>query len=135
MSLKKIKKITEEYYNTVEPYDEPVDIFKNPSTLELGKLWNEKKIVRGWVDGNDVYVWDGDSATHYDVKLDGEYRIFIEADRTLGVYSEEDEYDSNLEEEIENNLKRCSNIKSLLRFTDNDIKVIFGGYDAGENWK
>jgi len=136
MSLKKIKRITEKYYATIEPYKEPVDILINPNTLEVGKLWNSNKIVRGWVtDSGDVYVWDGHLATHWDIfhelKIEGEYRIFIESDKVLGVYSDEEWEDEDIEEEITDDLINYIKLKPLLRFTGGDIKVMFGEYDAG----
>ena len=139
MGIKKLRLLIEKYFTTVEPYEEPVDIFMNPSTLELGKVWSEDKIVRGWTDSSgNVYVWNGDSASHSDIvdelSSEEELRIFIEPDKVLGIYSEYDEYDEDREKEIIESINNNNNMKPVLRFTNNEINVVFGEYDAGEDW-
>jgi len=94
MSLKKIKKITEEYYKSILVKgnsmtamvsglkgDTNVDIFRNPSKQELYKLFKEFGYVRFTI-GDALYVWDG-RILHGSVMDDEDYKR-MEADTFQG---------------------------------------------------
>jgi len=77
MSLKKIKKITEEFYKgitisaerLVTDEDAYVEIFKNPSYSELQKLWKEGRggkydSFRFILNNSGLFVWDSNILHH-----------------------------------------------------------------------
>jgi hypothetical protein len=57
----------------VHGVDANVDVFKNPSRVEFGKLMREFEHLRGFFDADDVYVWRGD-VLHHEIDAPGENR-------------------------------------------------------------
>lgn len=143
--IKRIKRIL----NKIESFDKSfrpeigdnyVEVFKNPSSTEISKLFRAHEIIRGWTDtNNDVYIWDGSLATHWDVA--DEYdnlaiRFFLEdaqGEKYLGVYSDSEEQDSSLERRLSNTIRNNPNTRLLINFVEGDVRIVFGEYDAGDS--
>ena len=77
------REITEAYYETQkamtfndDDVEGDVDIYKNPTRAEVGKLMREHGFVRGFFNRTDLYVWRGD-VLHFQVETPGNHWIVI----------------------------------------------------------
>lgn len=66
---KLIENISEEYFSTVNNYNEKVDIYKNSDSTEISKLLKQFKVLRFTQDyeGN-FYFWDAEAVIHETVE-------------------------------------------------------------------
>lgn len=120
-----VRRINEGYWGSQEIENEyfngSVDIFENPSRIELQKIQHEHGFLRGFFDGlqDDVYVWNG-GALHSDVEVPGEcwltitvggVLVQVDGESVANWFPGRDDYDIT---DVEEFVKRSRRMKPIL---------------------